>query len=64
MLDDDPNAPTKRPLPLQAQLELASIDELKARIESLREEIALCEKTIAAKQAQRSAADAVFGRRP
>ncbi|MGE3142478.1 MAG: DUF1192 domain-containing protein [Hyphomonadaceae bacterium] len=60
MQEDD--APLKKPAPLQAQLELASIDELHARIEALRAEIALCEAAIAAKQAQRSAADAFFGR--
>ena len=61
MLDDDPDAPRKKAMPLKAQLELASIDELQARIAGLREEIALCEAAIDAKQAQRSAADAVFG---
>lgn len=64
MFDDDPFSPAKRPLPLQAQLENASIGDLEDRIESLRAEIALCERAIAAKRAQRAAADSVFGARP
>ena len=65
MIDDDPFAPpVKKPLSLEAQLENASIDELEARIEKLRAEIALCERAIAAKRAQRAAADSVFGARP
>lgn len=63
MVDDDPfSAPIKKAPPLEAQIETASIDELEARIERLRSEIALCERSIAAKRAQRSAADSVFGR--
>lgn len=65
MLDDDPFAPAvKKTLPLEAQLENASIGELEDRIERLRGEIALCERSIAAKLAQRAAADSVFGTRP
>ena len=65
MIDDDPFAPpVKKPLSLEAQLENASIDELEFRIERLKSEIAACEKAIQAKQAQRAAADSVFGRRP
>jgi uncharacterized small protein (DUF1192 family) len=65
MLDDDPFAPpAKKPLSLEAQLENASIDELKDRIERLKSEIAACEKAIQAKSAQRAAADSVFGARP
>jgi uncharacterized small protein (DUF1192 family) len=65
MLDDDPFAPpVKKPLSLEQQLENASIDELEARIERLRSEIAQCERAIAAKRAQRAAADSVFGARP
>ncbi|MEJ0059802.1 MAG: DUF1192 family protein [Terricaulis sp.] len=65
-MDDDPFAPVSRlkPVPLEAQLENASIGELEARIETLRGEIALCERHIAAKRAQRAAADSVFGARP
>ena len=65
MLDDDPFAPAvKKPVSLEAQLENASIGDLEARIESLKREIQLCEKAIQAKQAQRAAADSVFGGRP
>jgi uncharacterized small protein (DUF1192 family) len=65
MLDDDPFAPpVKKPVSLEAQLESASIVDLEARIESLKREIQLCEKAIQAKQAQRAAADSVFGGRP
>jgi len=62
MLDDDPFAPPqKKALPLEQQLENASIDELEHRIEKLKAEIVACEKAIAAKRAQRAAADNVFG---
>jgi len=65
MLDDDPFAPpVKKALSLEAQLENASIDELETRIEKLRAEITQCERAIAAKRAQRAAADSVFGGRP
>jgi uncharacterized small protein (DUF1192 family) len=65
MLDDDPFAPpAKKPIPLEVQLENASIDELEHRIERLSTEIAACEKAIAAKRAQRAAADSVFGAGP
>jgi uncharacterized small protein (DUF1192 family) len=65
MIDDDPFAPpVKKALSLEAQLENASIDELEMRIEKLRAEIALCERAISAKRAQRAAADSVFGARP
>lgn len=42
-------------------LEPLSIDELEARIETLREGIAACEAEIERKKAQKSAADALFG---
>lgn len=65
MIDDDPFAPpVKKALSLQAELENASIGDIEARIERLRAEIAQCERAIAAKQAQRAAADSVFGGRP
>jgi uncharacterized small protein (DUF1192 family) len=65
MIDDDPFAPPpKKPLSLEAQLENASIGELESRIERLKAEIAQCERAIAAKRAQRAAADSVFGARP
>jgi uncharacterized small protein (DUF1192 family) len=65
MLDDDPFAPpVKKPVSLEAQLENASIDELENRIERLKAEISQCDRAIAAKRAQRAAADSVFGARP
>lgn len=63
MFDDDPFAgAAKKQLALEVQLENASIVELEDRIERLRSEISACEKAIAAKRAQREAADSVFGR--
>jgi uncharacterized small protein (DUF1192 family) len=62
MFDEDPFAPAvRKPGSLEAQIENASIGELQERIERLRAEIAACERAIAAKQAQRAAADSVFG---
>lgn len=64
MFDDDPFAPpAKKPISLEMQLENASIGELEDRIERLKSEIGLCERAIAAKRAQRAAADSVFGAR-
>jgi len=65
MIDDDPFAPpVEKAVPLEQQLEVASIDELQFRIQKLRAEIALCEEAIVKKRAQREAADSVFGSRP
>jgi len=65
MVDDDPFAPpVKKAVPLEQQLEVASIDELEFRIQKLKAEIALCEEAIVKKRAQRAAADSVFGTRP
>jgi len=62
MFDDDPFAPpVKKPVSLEAQLENASIEDLESRIERLKTEIIQCERAIAAKRAQRDAADSVFG---
>ncbi|MBI1251772.1 MAG: DUF1192 family protein [Alphaproteobacteria bacterium] len=59
MVDDDPFAPArKRDVPL----DLLSIDDLEERIATLQQEIAACEKAIAAKRAQRAAADSLFSR--
>lgn len=64
MIDDDPFAPpVKKAVPLEQQLENASIDELEFRIERLKSEIVACENAIKAKRAQREAADSVFGQR-
>lgn len=65
MIDDDPFAPpAKKSVPLEQQLEVASIDELEARILKLKAEITRCEEAIVKKRAQRAAADSVFGSRP
>jgi uncharacterized small protein (DUF1192 family) len=65
MIEDDPFAPpVRKAVPLEQQLENASIDELEARIEKLKAEIQLCETAITAKRKQRAAADSVFGTRP
>jgi uncharacterized small protein (DUF1192 family) len=62
MIDDDPFAPpVKKAVPLEQQLENASIDELEFRIERLKGEIVACENAIKAKRAQREAANSVFG---
>ena len=42
----------------------ASVHELEERIEALHEEIVRCEAAMKAKDAARSAADAVFGKPP
>jgi uncharacterized small protein (DUF1192 family) len=41
-------------------LEILSVDELKARIETLKADIAACEAEIEKKQAHKSAADDIF----
>jgi uncharacterized small protein (DUF1192 family) len=64
MFEDEPLGSQKKALSLEAQLENASVGELEGRIEQLRAEIAQCERAIAAKKAQRAAADSVFGGRP
>ena len=65
MFDDDPFAPpAKKPVSLEAQIENASVGDLEDRIERLKAEIGICERAIAAKKAQRAAADSVFGGRP
>ncbi|MGE3142498.1 MAG: DUF1192 family protein [Hyphomonadaceae bacterium] len=61
MLDDDPFAP---PAKKQQTLDLMSIDELEARIEALNADIEACRQAIAAKRAQRNAADSIFSSRP
>lgn len=65
MVEDDPfSTPLRKPVPLEVQLETASVEELEERIKRLRAEIALCERAIESKRAQRAAADSVFGGRP
>ncbi|MGE0044716.1 MAG: DUF1192 domain-containing protein [Hyphomonadaceae bacterium] len=60
MIEDDPFAPLQK----KAQtLDLMSIEELEEKIEALTAEIEMCRKAIAAKRAQRSAADSLFSPR-
>lgn len=63
MLDDDPFArPAPKAVPLAAQLENASVEELEKRILALNDEISACETAIVKKKAQRDAAAALFGK--
>ena len=50
------------PKPAKLDLEKMSVDELQARIETLKAEIAACEAEIRKKQAHKSAADDLFKR--
>ena len=54
MFEDDP------PRPAKLDLELLSVDDLKARIAALKADIAACEAEIEKKQAHKSAADDIF----
>ena len=56
-LDDLEPVRSTRPQPLDDM----SIDELKARIAALEAEISACRAQIEKKQAQKAAADALFG---
>jgi uncharacterized small protein (DUF1192 family) len=60
MFDDDPFAKTAKPA---VPLEMLSIEELEARIERLKGEIAACQALIDSKQSHKNAADAIFGRK-
>lgn len=51
-------APKERP---DTPLDRLSVDDLRARIAALKTEIAECEGLLDAKEAQRAAADALFG---
>lgn len=44
-----------------AAIDRLSVDELRARIAALKDEIAACERELERKSAHRSAADALFG---
>jgi uncharacterized small protein (DUF1192 family) len=60
-LDDD--RPRKKPAPQPGEpLADLSIDELKGRVETYRDEIARLEREIAAKEKHRNAADSFFKR--
>ncbi|MCF4165273.1 DUF1192 domain-containing protein [Zavarzinia compransoris] len=57
-----PGAALKAHLIAPAPLDNLSVEDIEARIESARAEIARCEDAIAKKKASRSAADAFFKR--
>lgn len=48
------------PKPAKLDLERLSVDELEARVETLKAEIEACEAQIRKKQAHKSAADDIF----
>lgn len=58
MFEDDLPAQKRRQT---LALEALSIDDLKARIEALKDEIAQCEALITKKEKVRAAADTLFG---
>ena len=60
--DDDRRLPPKPKHAIGDPLDTLSIDELRLRIDVLRDEIARLESEVATKQASRSAADAFFKR--
>ena len=60
--DDEPRVAPKPKHAVGDPLDTLSIDELRIRIDILREEIARLEGEIETKQASRSAADAFFKR--
>ncbi|MEM1285293.1 MAG: DUF1192 domain-containing protein [Pseudomonadota bacterium] len=62
MMDLDLEPRPKPVITVGEDLSDASVDELAERIEALRGEIARCEEAMKAKDAARSAADAVFGK--
>ena len=62
-MEDDDLPPRKRPRLERIPLDLLGIEELRAYIGELKEEIARVEADIERKQSHRSAADAFF-RRP
>jgi uncharacterized small protein (DUF1192 family) len=62
MIEDDPFGPVLR-RPAES-LDLMSIEELEARIETLSAEIDRCKQAIAKKRDVRTAADAFFTRPP
>lgn len=56
----DDNEPLAKP---ETPLDRLSVDELHARIETLKAEIAACEAELAKKEAHKSAADSLFGKK-
>lgn len=59
MRDDDPFA---KPEPKPLKLEELSVEDLRAMVQDLKEQISTCEALIVSKLASRAAADSVFGK--
>jgi uncharacterized small protein (DUF1192 family) len=62
MEPDEPRRPARSEIVLGEDLSLHSLEELEARIESLRREIERIESVLAQKRSSRSAAETVFRR--
>jgi uncharacterized small protein (DUF1192 family) len=62
MEPDEPRRPARSEIVLGEDLSLHSLEELEARIESLRREIERIESILAQKRSSRSAAETVFRR--
>ncbi len=61
MFDEDSRSPAAQAVSLGDNLAPLSIEDLEARVEALRAEIARVETELTAKRAGRAAAEAVFG---
>lgn len=62
MEPDEPRRPARSEIVLGEDLSLHSLEELEARIDSLRREIERIESVLAQKRSSRSAAETVFRR--
>ena len=62
MVFDEPRQPARPQIVVGEDVSLHSLDELEARIEALRAEIARIESVLAEKRSSRSAAETVFKR--
>jgi uncharacterized small protein (DUF1192 family) len=62
MVFDEPRQPVRPQIVLGEDLSLHSLDELEARIEALKAEIARIESVLDEKRSSRSAAETVFKR--
>ena len=62
MEPDEPRKPARSEIVLGEDLSLHSLEELEARIESLKHEIERIESVLAQKRSSRSAAETVFRR--
>ena len=62
MVFDEPRQPVRPAIVLGEDLSLHSLEELEARIESLKSEIGRIESVLAEKRSSRNAAETVFKR--